>query len=357
MAVDIRFFNTNDEEISLDKLTGGVDFGIVRKGQQHVFPVVIKNLGDTNAENISIMSSALNSPLDVSPEEYNQEVLASNWKMFSHFPNRSFVHELLLRDIAAGQTLKGYKEMVETFSNPANSAFVNDVRATHVWRWTGNSLTCSPAEGVTSYFAKADSPGWGDNQDVDFVTRFNMPNTVSPGQAFTFFGFRMNSMGDDKGYLITVKRTQSTNTMFFEVRKAEGVRANGSTSFGTVLALTNNIPWINNAQLRIKVFNNENGKPEIKIWYNSIDDSDTPVQWATLGDSYIDNDASYPHAGGIRLIFGTAVGGDFEISEASLVTDDEVGKVYIRTLVGDGAVDSLEYKSAMEVFYDTEDER
>jgi hypothetical protein len=40
------------------------------------------------------------------------------------------------------------------------------------------------------------------------------------------------------------------------------------------------------------------------------------------------------------------------INKAVLTTEDAEGKIYIRTLVGEGAEDSVVYNSAMELFFD-----
>jgi hypothetical protein len=148
--------------------------------------------------------------------------------------------------------------------------------------------------------------------------------------------------------------------MFFEVRKGTGVTSPTAGDWGTVLATSTAVNYSDFIPMRIKLFTNSNGLPELKVWVGNIKDTDTPITWGTTNptQSWVDTANTYPYAGLVSFNVGSAgtniLGANtFELQYASLLTDDLEGKVYIKTLVGDGASDSVVYNSAMELFYDT----
>jgi hypothetical protein len=367
MAVDIRFYDTNLVEMSFDKLTGGIDFGVAKKGQAYTLPVVVKNVGSDPALNVSVKGSPLNSPADVSAEAYANEVLASKWKSFSKTPTGQYALELNLPNIPANSFMTGIKERVETFSNPLTSAFIPSSLAGATFQWTGSSLICKDgAENDGKIYTFAEASGWGDNLEQDCQFIFDMPQTTTSGAAFIMFHFRKNCLGDERGYLVNIKRACTVanpqGTFFFEIRKGAGVRVNGSTDFGTILATTPAMQWFDNAKLRIKCFTNENNLPEIKIWYKDVSDNDAPINFGTgvtATSSWVDTADTYKFAGKVSIVFGSggtgiAVGtpNQYEIKDAVLNTVDPEGKIYVRTIVGEGSSDGVEYSSALELSYD-----
>jgi len=359
MAIDIKFFDLEDVEISLDKVTGGHDFGIIRKNQPNIAPVIVKNLGTNDANNLSITGSTLNSLIDVAAEEYSSETLASNWKTFSMLPDEGFVETLSLPNIPAGQTLIGLNKTVDDFTNPQTSNWIPLARVGTLWKWTGSSLTCQGETGLASFYGKANSNGWGNQENFDVTYNMNFTANAISGSAFLMFGFRMNCLGDEKGYLVNIKRiynpTTNINTAFFEIRKGAGIKLSGAFDFGTILFTSQTFNWIDFMPLRFKVFTNANGLPEIKIWVNNVSDTDTPLGWGTttVVYSYIDTLNTYPFSGGASLIPGSGITtGIYEIKKSTSYSKDINGKVYIRTIMGDGAEDQKVYNSAMELFYD-----
>jgi hypothetical protein len=359
MAVDLRFYDINGNEISLDKVTGGHDFGVTKKNTSYTYPVIIKNVGTTNAINLSIRASALNAPNEISSAEYDKQLLAATWQRFSLIPSQGFKTIIALPNINAGKTLKGYKEYVENFTNPVTSAWKNDTLGGHIFQWTGSSLACTDgSEGDGKIYARADATGWGTAKEIDFICKFNTPVNATMGSAFMMFCLRRNCLGDEKGYLINMKRQSSTGsggTAMLDIRKGAGIKDSGINDFGTTLITSSNFNFTEYSPVRIKLFTNSSGLPEIKVWINNILDTDTPITWGTgttATTSWIDTSNTYPFEGGISIILGSGMGGTFDIRNASLLTDDVDGKVYIQTIVGDGAVDSATYKSALELSYD-----
>jgi hypothetical protein len=349
VTVDIRFFDIDGREIT----EIGYDFGITKKNTRYEYPVIIKNLGDTDATGLSVSGSPLNSPVDVPSEEYERQLLASTWQTFSLLPSLGFSSTLELPNIPAGQTMVGLKEFRENFSNPVSSAWVNDTLDGHIFQWTGSSLLCVDGnENDGKIYAKVDSLGWGNNKEIDFTCKFNTPANNVPGSAFIMFCLRRNSIGDQRGYALNLKRTApsgSGGTGIFEIRKCAGLFDNGRNDFGTILVTSQSFNFEAFCPVRIKLFTNGNGLPEIQAWVNNV-----LVRWGASNptDSWVDSANTYPNAGGISIIFGSSIGGTYELREASLITEDYEGKVYIRTSVGDGAIDGVEYNSAMEVYYD-----
>jgi len=367
MAVDIRFFDTLGAELSFDKVTGGFSFGQAKKGTPYVVPVVVKNLGADPATGLSVKASTLNASVDVSQATYNSEILAASWKSFSLTPTDGFAPTLTLPNIGAGATMKGINEYVEKFTNPLSSAFIPDALTGHTFQWSGSSLICKDgAESDGKIYAYADATGWGDNLEQDFHVVFDMPKTTTAGAAFIMFCMRKNCLGDEKGYLINVKRTYNAttnlSTIFFEIRKGAGVKSNAATDFGTTLLASNAVNWVDDATLRIKCFTNASNLPEIKIWYGAVKNSDPTVSFGTGVNttySYVDTANTYKFAGKVSAVYGSGGTGilvgspnQYELKSAKLFTDDPLGKVYVKTIVGEGAVDGQAYNSALELSYD-----
>jgi hypothetical protein len=357
MAVDIRFYDIDGTELSLDKTTGGHDFGIVKKGSQYIYPVVVKNVGEDDAKNLSVSASALNSPEDISPSEFSAEQLAATWKTFSYLPTRGFASTINLPDIAAGTTMVGIKELVETFTNPMSSAWVNDTLSGHIFQWTGDGLSCiDGSESDLKIYARVDANGWGDNKEIDFTTTFATPANATMGSAFMMFCLRRNCLGDEKGYLVNLKRnTANGGSGLIDIRKGAGITVNGTNDFGKTLATSPIFLCPDYTPLRIKLFTNDDNLPEIKVWVGDIGDDDAPINFTIGGvtsSSWIDTENTYPFAGGISAIMGSGIGGTYVLKTAKLLAEDLEGKVWIRTIVGDGAVDGQIYNSALELSYD-----
>lgn len=364
MAVDIQFTKVDSTPISLDKTTGGIDFGVVRKNQYQITPVIVKNNGTNDAKNVYVSGSTLHTPTEVTTDAYNNEILASKWQTFSMLPDGDFTTTLSLPNILAGQTMLGKKKLVELFTNPTNSGWKNDSLTGHNYNWTGNSVIVTDTAGTGKIFGYMTADGWGNNKEVDVTYTFMMPATTTTGAAFVMFGLRKNCLGDNKGYLLNVKRTAPTSgvggTMFCEIRKGAGSTSATTGDYGTVLGTSTAVTYADFQPIRIKLFTNSNNLPELKVWIGNVKDSDTPLTWGTgttATQSWVDTANTYPYAGLLSINFGDSGTGivapnQFEIKSASLLTDDSNGKVYIRTLVGDGAVDNVTYNSAMELYYD-----
>lgn len=356
MTVNLKFYDADtNAEISLDKITGGYNFGIVRKGQQSAPKgIIIKNLGTDPATGLQIKGATLDSSLDVPTEEYNKQLIASTWKWFSFFKDKNFTQTLSLPNIPAGGTLIGKKEIIDDFANPSTSSFKNDSLATHIWSWTGTTLKFD-AVTSTSKFAYAKATGWGNNKDYECIFNFSHPVVASYGGAFVVIGLRMNSNADGKGYLLVVKRqkTTTTDTVRVDLYHGVGVTDTGAWSATNLTISSSVVNYVDYAPMRIKIFNNASGNPEIKIWYNAILDTDQPLTWTinnVTSNSWQDSTKMYLNAGETRIEFGGA--GVYEVDNAYLLTDDPNGKIYVKTIVGDGAEDNVEFKSSLELFYD-----
>jgi hypothetical protein len=131
--------------------------------------------------------------------------------------------------------------------------------------------------------------------------------------------------------------------------------------FGSILVKSETVPYSDFMSVRVKLFTNADGLPEFKVWANNVSDTATPVNWLPTGlpttSSYVDTLNRFPYAGFTGVCFGnngTNLVGEVRhgINKAVLTTEDAEGKIYIRTLVGEGAEDSVVYNSAMELFFD-----
>jgi hypothetical protein len=319
-------------------------------------------MGDSIASTPIVIASVLNSPVEVSENEYSKQQLAATWKTFSLLPSRGFFDTITLPNIASNSFMIGLREIVDDFSNASNSSWKTDSLASHTYQWTGSAL--KSVSNVLSSYGKIDSAtGWGQNKEIDFTVRFSPPSNATSGAAFTMFCLRQNCLGDERGYLVTAKKVTSSttglSTIFFEMRKGAGIRnVTGTTytsDFGSPLLATQTVTFSDYTPVRIKLFTNSSGLPEVKIWVTNILDTDIPLTWGSGGTaslSYIDVANTYRYAGNVTIVTGTGIGGTFEFRYANLVTDDVEGKIYIRDVVGEGAENEVIYSSAMEISYE-----
>ena len=109
MPVLMKVFNTDGTTMDMSK---GIDLGLSRKGKDNVASFLLKNEGNTQARDVILTGAPLHDLQDVengviSEEDYQKEVLASQWKTFSLDPNGKFVRELNLGTILAGQYVQG----------------------------------------------------------------------------------------------------------------------------------------------------------------------------------------------------------------------------------------------------------
>jgi hypothetical protein len=361
MGVDIKFLNTDGTPIGAE----GVNLGVIRKGKYQTIPVIIKNDGTDDAKNVFVQGTTLHKNTEVTTDIYNKELTASKWKTFSLLPDEGFVSTLNLPNISAGKQMVGIQKYVESFVDSSNS-WTMDSFATRVYTWTGNNVVVTPADTSTNRVtAFMVANNWGMHKDIDLTLKVLQPPVTTGGSAYTSVLLRRNSNGDNKGYILNMKRVTTTltgGTLTFELRYGEGYTSTGSQDYGSILVSSEKIPYTDWMPIRVKLFTNASGLPEIKLWANNIADTDTPVTWSpttTPITSYVDTANRYQYAGYVGICFGgngtNLVSGGTEkhgVDDASMITEDLNGKVYIRSLVGDGAEDAVYYDSAMELFFD-----
>ena len=105
MPVILKVFNVDNSAMDMEE---GIDLGLSRKGKDNMSSFLLKNEGNTLARDVIVVGSPLHDLKDVedgiiSEEDYQKEVIASQWKTFSLDPNGDFVRELNLGRIYAGK--------------------------------------------------------------------------------------------------------------------------------------------------------------------------------------------------------------------------------------------------------------
>ena len=81
MAANLVITDKDGKEIDLYQ---GLDFGLTRKGLPSFQEIKIKNTGNTAAKDIVLTAIPMNSAVEVSDEEYENQVKATQWKTFGY---------------------------------------------------------------------------------------------------------------------------------------------------------------------------------------------------------------------------------------------------------------------------------
>lgn len=357
MAVELQFLDMNNKEISL---TTGVDYGLTRKGIPVIKAVKLKNVGDVTARDLILTATTLDSSAQVSPEEYENQLIAASWKSFSLTENGEYNKKLNLGNIRPGRFLEGTKYLTEEFTSQHDCMF-KEVWSTGITEFKENKIVFKKLDNETKgNIAKrmsCSSLKAPRDLKVEFNVEFNSQADIeSEMNAMLIFPVRMNSKGDDTGYLILFQYNRQENRFYASIHKnAKGMASNIDRVYGTKIFDTITFKTFDKSKkLGFNIYNNASGNPTFEILYGG----EKMILANSIGSSveeYSKTDTasgSYKTGGDFYIDCGLYDGDiSCSISNMTIETEELEQPIYIKTYIGDNGKNKVNYKSSVEVSY------
>lgn len=366
MPVLMKVFNTDGTTMDMSK---GIDLGLSRKGKDNVASFLLKNEGNTQARDVILTGAPLHDLQDVengviSEEDYQKEVLASQWKTFSLDPNGKFVRELNLGTILAGQYVQGtqYNEI----STQSEGLFpYNPVHSNAEMKFSDNVFSyqkvgLSP-NGYASIRLQHEDPSKRSTRHFELTFKpqflFDEDSELDSTPPYISIPVRNNLRGDEKGYGFLMSYDRENNTVTVSVRtEFIGVTTHyDGLRVGTAMYQTRAIQLDGVRTFTFKCYdsNDEAKTPCFEVLYGG----EKQRLYALVGDDngYVVKDTSSKayKGSGNYYIECFLQEGDTAIcfSNMSIVTDLEKQPIYVKTTVDDRANDKIEYRSSIAVSY------
>lgn len=354
MAVNIKLYNEKDEEITEVE---GLDYGLSRVRYPYIKTIYLKNLGNNNAEKLTISADTLNKKEDIDIEEYNKQLKAKSWKTFST-DNRNFVEFLELGKILRGSYYEGVREI--NFDLSSNRGTLKEEWTNAVPNFIDNKLVFRKI----TYDSEDKTQGTGG-------ARYNVNIGTARDVDITFY---MSYLGDSKisysaiatlllpirvgsdgfGYGLCIQRNRANNKMFFAIyKKTKGMLDANTSILGTrIIDIKSYINVDETKPLRIKVYNDNNGYPTFEFYcngqqqllYSSADRSKSSLAFSDTDNGY------YSTRGSMYLDMALYKGDiEFIIEKITLITENQKQPIYIKTFIESDAIDQQNYKSALKI--------
>ena len=354
MAVNLKLYDENDKEITL---TDGVQLGLTRVRYPETKTLYLRNLGNTNAENLTISADTLNQIEDVGQKEYDNQLLAKSWKGFS-LDNRNFVPFLDLGHILKGSYYEGIKEVKFDLTSSNGSlkeewtnGLPNYIDSKFVFR----KMTYDSEDQTQGTASGRFNINVGTIRDIDLT--FYMEYLGDSDSSYTAIAtllipIRVGS--DGFGYGLSIQRNRANNKMFFGIyKRAKGMLDANTSILGTRIIDTRSYMDIDESKpMRIKVYNDDDGFPTFEFYcngqqqllYSSSDRNVSSYAFTDKAEGY------YASRGSMYLDMALYRGDiEFKFFNATLITEEQKQPIYMRTLIGQEAEDQKEYKSSLKV--------
>lgn len=373
VAADLRFYDLDDNELDTSSPEGGLQFGTVRNKKGSVLPIKIKNTGDKEAIDCQLFASTLHHPTQVSPEEYEKELVAKKWKSFSLYVNSNYTSMLELGNVPPNSFVRGVEEEHHTLKEEPET-WETAGHAVGVYQYGTEGLEIIGGdEGNTKAF-KGRLLKKEFHKEVDLTHEFIMASSIgwsgSTHGSCVCHVLRRNSKKDNRGYNVIFYCNEEKKQMYVEVRKdAMGIDEKGittSTKWGihagtrATRAQTSPIPYLKGQliSLRIKLSTNQQGLPQFEIWINKEKQIFSILNNATTTtkrDYYIDTQNKYPSEGEVYIGYCGYYGGSFFGKKLDISADSKEGKIYIKTLPDAYAINQNKYLTSIKIAYDEND--
>lgn len=357
MAAELQFLDMNNEEISLET---GIDYGLSRKGIPIIKAVKLKNVGDVTARDLILTATTLNSSSEVSAEEYENQLVAASWKSFSLVQDGEYSQKLNLGDVRPGRFLEGTKTVKEEFASQKDCMF-EDVWSTGITEFKEEKMTfkklTDDSKGNIAKRMRCTKLTAPRDLKVEFNMEFNSePDVESEMNGMLIFPIRMNSKGDETGYLVLFQYNRQEDRFFVSIHKnAKGMASNIDRAYGTKIFDTIAFKSFDKSKkLGFNVYNNASGNPTFEILYggekmlltNSI---------GSVKEEYSKTDTAsdaYKTGGDFYMDLGLYDGDlTFSISNMTIQTEELEQPIYIKTYITDNGKNKVDYKSSVEVSY------
>lgn len=354
MSVNLKLYDDKDNEITI---VDGMDYGLTRVNYPSIKQVYIKNLGNSNAENCSLRADVLNDKADVGIEEYNKQLQAKSWKSFS-LDNKVYHEFLDLGRIGRGSYLEGERNikfdltsslgtLKEEWTNAVPSFIDHKL---YFRKTTYESEDKTQGTGSGRFLADI-----GNVRDIDisfYMTYIGDKNTSYSAIATFLIPIRIGA--DGFGYGLAIQRNRENGKMFMAIyKRIKGMLDANTSIMGTRIAdIKTYIDIDESKPLRFRAYNNNEGFPTFEFYCNDqqmtlYSSSDR----AKFGLTYVDvADGYYPSRGSMYFDMALYKGDiEFSIFGINLITENAKQPVYIKTDIGNEAIDQAQYKSCVKL--------
>lgn len=368
MGVSLQFY---DSSLNLLDTATGLDFGKVRRGYDHITKIYVKNDGDEDAKNVSIVSGQE----DTTDAD---QILASKWQTFS-LDGSTYKSELPLGTVEAGAYATGTDTVEDDFSAADTSLF----------KFLLGSVKTDFTEPILSYYqSDATSQSYGRSQlalenakDLDFSFTlsytgdkdvFGSLPSNQQNASMAIFAVRINGMGDPRdndntGYLVEFFTSPKYENMFQMkiTTKGKGICGSSDRSYGYVIGDTGAV-WLSYYPLltvfRVKVYNDEDGTPcfefykdgeQVDIYKYAWNAKKTSTSRTSETTKVLqDTDKTYTTGGKTFFDVNLQKGSlSYRLSDFSMTSNNSRAPIYIKTHIDDTGLNGQKYTSAAVLIY------
>lgn len=354
MAVNIKLYNENNEEITeID----GLDYGMSRVRYPYIKTVYLKNLGNNDAEKLTVSADTLNKKEEVSEEEFSNQLKAKSWKSFS-LDNKNFVEFLDLGKATRGNYYEGIKDI--KFDLSSNKGTLKEVWSNATTNFIDNKFIFRKI----TYDSDDKTQGTGSaryNIDIGVIRDLDLTfymkylgdvKTTYSAIATLLLPIRVGS--DGFGYGLCIQRNRANNKMFFAVyKRTKGMLDSNTSILGTrIMDIKSYIDINEDKPIRIRVYNNNDGYPTFEFYcndeqqmlYSSADRSKFSL-------AFSDTDSGYYSTRGSAYLDMALYKGDIEfvIDKITVITEVQKQPIYIRTFIEEDSINQQSYKSALKI--------
>ena len=353
MAANLVITDKDGKEIDLYQ---GLDFGLTRKGLPSFQEIKIKNTGNTAAKDIVLTAIPMNSAVEVSDEEYENQVKATQWKTFGYEQDGMFSKYLSIGDIKANGTLEGTKNTSIEFDSHFTGTHFTSGNLSKAPNYLKLSQFDGEIKDGTSCRVKSEMFRSARDVEISFNLEFEARNGEGRQDTLVVFPVRMNSKNNKMGYLMVVKYIPTSKRFSVSIWKdAKGIESHYDRDYGTKIFESEQTPVLDsNKKITLKIYNDEQIRPSFEFLYDGkpmllgkpgVESSLAYVVKDTTTSAYVNDGALYM---------------DFSISSAEqsvtvknmdIKTENPNQSIFVRTLIDDRAEDMTWYSSAISISY------
>ncbi len=356
MGANLRFYNLSGQEININN---GFNFGTGRRGIPQTIKFKIRNNGDLTARDALLASAPYNNKDEVTEEEYNNQMWASQWKKYSLHEEGPYTSMLSIGDIGPGKYFSGTKMIESPFRTGGSNwdeAWISQGTATYqdenylfekenledLSRNAGRRITALSVEATEVFHFKF-------NASFDYDTsEFN--DSDFPGRIFV--PVRINANRDGLGYMFILVHNRNNNRFYVSVNKGTpGIKTFYETNLGSKIFETGEQVLDFKKDIEFKVYTDLNGNPNFEVLYDGKNLSLSSASGSSnIG---IDNDPrGYRSKGDFYLDILLGAGDrSVTISSPRMVVDEQEKILYMQSTIDNAGVNEVNYKSATILSY------
>ena len=353
MAANLVITDKDGREIDLYQ---GLDFGLTRKGLPSFQEIKIKNTGNTAAKDIVLTAIPMNSAVEVSDEEYENQVKATQWKTFGYEQDGIFSKYLSIGDIKANSALEGTKNTSIEFDSHFTGTHFTSGNLSKAPNYLKLSQFDGEIKDGTSCRVKSEMFRSARDVEISFNLEFEARNGEGRQDTLVVFPVRMNSKNNKMGYLMVVKYIPTSKRFSVSIWKdAKGIESHYDRDYGTKIFESEETPLLDkNKKITLKIYNDAQIRPCFEFLYDGkpmrlgkpgVESSLNTVVKDTTSSAYVNDGELY-----IDLSISSAEQ-SVTLRNMNIKTENPNQSIFIRTLLDDRAEDMVWYSSAVSISY------